>query len=194
MRTQKDYKRTLFLRDVVEDFQIGLVVQKGQKSLVWVDLVDIGIRVPSVECFFERYEIHRMRQMGFLNPEPAIWLTFWRSTFSSLDLEEPKLQADAILREFVKFCDPIVADADRFRSEMLDLLNEARRPAWATASAATQLINKALVARTLRDPETDACAHVDELIKNEPNIQGYEDEIESFCQWLRSARSESGAA
>lgn len=185
--------RTLILKDITNDLQVGFKIDKGKLRGAWVEVVDIGVRIPSVEEFYDRYEIHAMREMGFRNPEPSGWLTFWRPTYSSLELEERGLKVDAIQQDFAQFYEPIAVDPEGFRSETLDLLSRALRPGWATQPGSTFLITKALVAKTLRNPDSDACANVDVLIKNEPVIEGYMAGIENFCVWLRTVNDKDGS-
>ena len=172
---------------MIEDLQAGIVVEKSKRQGDFGEAVDIGVRFPSVEGVYDKYEVHGMLRLEFKNPEPFGWLTFWRPTYSSLDLEELGLEIDAIMREFVDLCLSINDDPEGFREDVLECLRAARRPEWATMPASTFLIYRALIARTLRDPVTDACADISELIKNEPNIKEDTRDIAWFCEWLRSA-------
>jgi len=178
-------QRALILASVAEDMQVGFVIQKTKRRNISNKLVDIGARVPSVEAIYDEYEIERMREMGFRDRTPVCWLTFWRPSYSSLQLEESGLTVDAILQDFVRLYDSIMDDVASARAAMLELLSNARRPSWATAPGSTMLIIKGLIVRALHDPEVDACAHVEKLIANEPHIEGYEAEIDRFCDWLR---------
>lgn len=180
--------RTLLLRDVADDLQAGFNIDKGKTRGAWIEVVDIGVRIPTVEDSYDRYEIYTLREMGARNPKPAGWLTFWRPTHSFRELEERGLKVDAIQGDFAELYERIAGDPVEFRARTLDLLCEARRPDWATEPGSAFLIIKALVARTLRNPEIDACDHVADLLKNEPVIEGYMINIERFCAWLRSDR------
>lgn len=184
----------MILIDVTDDLQVGFKIDKGKHRGAWIESADIGVRIPSVENFYDRFEIHVMRNRGFREAQPSGWLTFWRPTYSSLELEERGLGVNAILRDFTPFYELIAGDPECFRSEIFHPLSQARRPEWATAPAATMLITKALLARTLQNPDANACGCVDELIENEPITKRSEVIIEQFCQWLRSTYPTSGKA
>ncbi|MDH3230529.1 MAG: hypothetical protein OEN55_12120 [Alphaproteobacteria bacterium] len=188
----RDSTRRLLLSDVTEDLQAGIVIERSKRRGVFGEAVDIGIRIPSVERIQDEYDVYGMRQMRFKNPEPIGWLTFWRPTYSSLDLEEQGLEVDAIMSDFVNLCLSINEDPEAFRDEVLACLRMARLSAWATMPGSTFLINKALIARTLHDPETDACADIRDLIKIEPYLKEDNKNIVRFCEWLRSVRPELG--
>lgn len=181
--------RTLFLKDIAEDLQVGLVIQEARKKTVRAELVDIGARIPSVEDIYDQYEIHAMLDMGFRNPEPTTWLTLWRPSYPSVELEEHGLANDAVVEELMLFADRVAQDPSTFRANTLDFLKDARRPDWATWPGSTFLIIRALIARTLLDPDSDACAQVDELLKNEPVVEGYKVNLENFCSWLHQFKS-----
>jgi hypothetical protein len=180
--------RTLILKNVTDDLQAGFKIDKGRSRGAWMEGADMGVRIPSVEEFYDRYEIYAMSQLAFPNPEPSGWLTFWRPTYSSQQLEQRGLQVDAIQRDFAELYEAIARDPVAFRAQTLESLCEARRSDWATAPASTFLVIKALVARMLRDPEIDACDYVPDLLRNEPVIKGYQVNIDRFCTWLRAER------
>lgn len=185
-----DSNRKLIVSDVVEGLQAGIIVERFKHRGVFGEAVDIGVRIPAVEEVQDEYDVHGMRQMRFKNPKPIGWLTYWRPTYSSLDLEEQGLEVDAIMHDFVDLCLSINEDPEAFRDDALECLYAARRPAWATMPGSSFLIIKALIARSLRDPGADACAEVSELIKTEPNIREDNRNIARFCEWLRSVRPE----
>lgn len=190
VRTPRDSTRRLILSDVGENLQAGIVVQRSKRRGVFGEVVDIGVRIPSVEDLYDQYELHAMLQMGFKKPKPVGWLTFWRPTYSSLDLEEQGLGFDAIMRDFNNLFVTIREAPQAFRNDALACLCSARLPAWATMPGSSFLIIKALIARILRDPGTDARGHIAELTRNQPTTRNGDANIERFCDWLRSAKPE----
>lgn len=181
--------RTLLLKDVANDLQVGFKIDKGKLRGEWVESVDIGVRIPSVEELYDQFETYSLRKMGFREAEPSGWLTFWRPTYSSVELEEQALSIGAIRHDFAMLYDSIHNDPQSFRSQLIDLLTQARRPEWATYPGGTFLITKALVARTLEFPDVDACEFVNELTANEPILDRDEIIIERVCEWLRAVHS-----
>jgi len=179
--------RTLILRNLADDFQVGLKIDRGKSRGEWIEKIDLGMRIPSVEDFYDRYEIFSMQQMGFRKAEPSGWLTFWRPSYLSKDLEEDGLDVQLVKDDLSEFCKSAAKDAPSFRADTLKFLRAAQRPDWATEPGSTFLIIKALIARTLFDPDSDACEHAEELMRNEPVIEAYRPNIDRFCDWLRSA-------
>lgn len=180
--------RRLVLQDVIANLQLGILIQMSKRRGMFGEPVDIGVRIPSVEAIYGEYEIYTMRKDRFRNPKPIGWLTFWRPTYSSLDLEEKGLGVDEIIRDFGDFRQLVDENPEAFRADILQCLREARRPSWATMPGSAFLINKALIARTLHDPEKDACDDIGDLIKTEPLLRPDDQRIAWFCEWLRSVR------
>ncbi|UCH75757.1 MAG: hypothetical protein JSU82_07990 [Rhodospirillales bacterium] len=134
--------RALILKNVADDLQVGLMVDKGRLRGAWIETADLGVRIPSVEAFYDRYEIHAWHQMAVADPEPTGWLTFWRPTYSSRELEERGLKVEAIQEDFAELYHAIAKDPVAFRAQTLELLCNARRPDWATEPGSTFLIIK----------------------------------------------------
>jgi len=189
-------ERTLILRDVAGDLQVGLVVQQARKHGALIELVDLGMRIPSVEQLCGRYESGRLRKMGFRNPETTPWLTLWRPTRSSRELEqrrahtnltpeERESHAHSIHRELAEFVESIEADIGEFRSETLGFLSEARLPPWATMPGSSFLVTKALALRKLHGPYESV--DVARLNKNASVERPYDANVEDFRRWLESA-------
>lgn len=177
-------ERIHILSSVNSDLAVGFAVQKISKRGITREYVDIGIRISSVERVYDAYEIDCMRRMGFTNPEPVGWLTFWRPAYDPVKGKDQFPEFERIVRSYSELYAAINADPVRSLRELSKLLSDACRPEWATLPGSSLLVIKALAFRSIRHP--DACADASRLIDNVSDMTpDSKANVEAFCHWLR---------
>lgn len=137
-------KRTLLLNELNSDLQMGVVVQEIPERSFGERVIDIGVRIPSVENLIDEYEVDCMIEMGFRDPEPIGWLTFYRTLDIPSDLDGSSNIASYIASEFNLLHDTVSVNLDSSSDYFRSLLCRGQRPEWATMFSSSLLLIRIL--------------------------------------------------
>ena len=174
--------RVLLLRDLSPDLQMGIALQRVRKRDKASQVVDLGVRVPSVESVIEEYEEHRMKAMGFPNAEPVGWLTFWTHVESPAKRSVPSSDAGKIACEFDRLQEEVLSKLKSSREYFHLQLCRSHRPDWAAMPRSAPLLIRTLVCCPSKRSSVDALVHCSS------DMEGYESNVYEFMEWLSQRR------
>ncbi len=174
--------RSLLTKKLANDFEIGVVIQLAKGSGRKDEVVEIGVRIPSVERVVESYELYRMNKMGFEKIEPVGWLTFWKPLTSLSELVDKRLPLSSVCESFIEFELMLESAIIERKEEICRCLLNAARPSWATLPASWALVQRAIIYNRLKFPENDGVVRW--IAGRVGDMASYEAELDVFETWL----------
>jgi len=171
-------QRMLLLQDLSHDLQFGLVVHKIEKHGKTFHMVDLGVRIPSVESVYDEYEEHAMRVMGFPDPTPIGWLTFWTALKSPTGYKGSCDDPALIVSEFHRLRDEVRRDLKTSEDHYQQLLGQCSLPAWATMPGSSFLVIRTLVCCPQKRSD------VETVMRSCSDTAGYETNVYEFLEWF----------
>jgi len=175
--------RVLLLKDLGDDLQIGLVIQRAGKRGKAFHVVDLGVRIPSVESVIEEYEEQRMKEMGFPDPRSVGWLTFWTTLESPTGHEGSCDDPAYIESEFHRLQDQVGRDLTTSKDHYHEILSQCDLPAWATMPGSAFLVIRTLACCPAKR------SNVETLMQSCSDMAGNESNVYRFMDWFAQRRS-----
>lgn len=179
--------RSLLTRKLADDFEVGVVIQLAKGAGRKDEVVEVGVRIPSVERIVENYESYRMSEMGFARIEPVGWLTFWKPLTSLAEVVDKRLPVSSVCESFVEFELAFKSGIVEIQDKIYRCLLNAERPDWATLPASWALVQRVIVYNRLKFPEDEGL--VREIAGRAGDMASYEKELNMFEKWISKKTS-----
>jgi len=170
--------RLLWLQDLSDDLQFGLLTNRTEKHGKTFHMVDIGVRIPSVESVYDAYEEDQMKDMGFPDPSPLGWLTFWTDIASPTGYKGSCDDPALILTEFHRLRDEVREDLDAASDHYRQHLSRCSLPAWATMPGSSFLVIRTLACCP------DKRTNLEALLQSRSDLGFYERDVYKFMEWF----------
>ena len=161
--------------------EIGVLMQKVSKYGTQDWLVDIGVRVLTVENEVAAYDMAAMQAMNFKNIIPVVWLTYWKTLYKPV-LKKSYNDSGAIID--VDHVDHIIKNVKEFSknisssstvdvlSEYKNLIREVKFPDWANSEDVSHILLRNVALLSLEGNLSDD--NIEEIVSK------YHDKTQTF--------------